>query len=207
MANALRDLCILAVALLAGSCVPEPRSFTTAAALPGAELRVAILPLANYTAQHDAPAHVAPLLVAEVGVKPGVRVADAGAVEAALAREPWLLLDRVPPDLVQRLADSLAVDALLVGSLQAFDWRDTAGERVPQVSISLRLVSASSGSTLWSAVHSRDGDDAEWLFGFGRVRSLEQLAAQTVREMLRTFPAPRPAESRTAVSQSGRNLP
>ena len=49
---------------------------------------------------------------------------------------------------------------------------------------------------LWSAVHSRDGDDSEWFFGFGRVHGLEQLAELTLREMLGKFPAPQAGGAR-----------
>jgi len=41
---------------------------------------------------------------------------------------------------------------------------------------------------LWSAVHHRDGADRESVFGFGRVDGLESLAAETIREMMKTFP-------------------
>ena len=46
-------------------------------------LRVAVLPLANYTPTRDGPDRVAPMLVAELLPKPGVVVAEAGAVQAS----------------------------------------------------------------------------------------------------------------------------
>ena len=192
-------LAVAAAALLAG-CSPAPRSIvvdreyfgaprdSTAA---GTVLRLAVLPLANYTPLRDAPERVAPMIAAELGAKPGVTVADAGAVQEALDQEPWLLLDRVPPDLVGRLGETLGVDALMVGALLTYDYRDAAGVQVPQVSLSLRLVECTQGRVLWSAVHSRDGNDSEWLVGFGRVHGLEQLAIEAIREMLANLPAPR----------------
>jgi hypothetical protein len=204
-----------AVLLLAAlACAPEPRSVipdpafvpagrdSTAGGAP--VLRIAVLPLANYTATRDGSDRVAPMILAELAAKPGVVVADAGAVQEALDREPWLLVDRVPPDLVERLAAGLHVEGLVLGSLLTYDYRDASGDRVPQVSISMRLIQCPGGKVLWSAVHSRDGDDSEWLFGFGRVRSLEQLASITVRELLGKFPAPQANKPRSSGTLGGK---
>jgi len=128
-------------------------------------------------------------------------------VESALAHEPWLLLDRVPPDLIARLSQSLQVDALIVGALQAYGYRDAGGDRVPQVSVSLRLLTSPGARVQWTGVHSRDGDDGEWLFGFGRVHSLDQLALRTVHEVLETFPVPTRHERGAGTSQQGKVVP
>jgi hypothetical protein len=199
----------LAVTLLVlgtiAACVPGPRSHTIEPGLEpmlaaadsaradspaGPSLTFAILPLANYSATRDAADLVAPLLTAELARQPGIRLADQGAVQAALEAEPWLLLDRLPPDLVDRLGAGLHVKGLLVGAVLDYGYRDASGERVPQVSLALRLLECPGGRVVWSGVHSRDGEDGEWLFGFGRVRSLEQLASRTVQELLASFPAP-----------------
>ena len=193
-------IAVAVLGLAGAACAPEPRSVlpdpsfvpagrdSTAGGAP--VLRIAVLPLANYTATRDGSDRVAPMIIAELAAKPGVVVADAGAVQEALDKEPWLLVDRVPPDLVDRLASELRVEALVLGSLLTYEYRDAGGDNVPQVSLSLRLMQCPGGRVLWSAVHSRDGDDSEWFFGFGRVRGLEQLAGLTIREMLGKFPAP-----------------
>jgi hypothetical protein len=125
------------------------------------------MPLANYSPAREGPDRVGPMLAAEIGAKRGIELVDAGRVEAVLEREPWLLLDRIPPDLVDRFGKELGADALLIGSILSYGYREV----------------------LWSAVHSRDGADGEWLFGMGRVLSLEQLATRTLHEMLTTMPA------------------
>jgi hypothetical protein len=155
-------------------------------------MRVAVLPLANYSATRDAADRVLPMLTIELGRQPGLAVVDPGRVEAVVSREPWLLMDRVPPDLVDRFGADIGVDALLVGSVMSYAIRETGGDRIPQLSLSLRLLAVPGGKVLWSSVHSRDGTDGEWLFGIGRVANLEQLAAATVREMMTTFPGEAP---------------
>jgi hypothetical protein len=197
--------------LLLVGCKPAPRSVTTGTLNPGLAdttavaapvFAIAVLPLANFTSQREGPDRMEPVIAAELRAKPGIRVADAGAVQAALDKEPWLLLDRVPPDLVDRLGAGLAVQGLVLGSLLTYEYRNTTGEGVPQVSLALRLIECPGGRVLWSGVHSRDGDDNEWLFGFGRVHGLEQLARETVRELLQEFPVPLPA-ARPAVGAQG----
>lgn len=177
--------CLIVIALATG-CVPKPRSYQ--AARLESTLRVAILPLANYTEARDASEKVAPVLFAEFGQLPGVSLVDPGAVEAALSAEPWLLFDRIPPDLVDRFGETLGADALLVGSVLGYGYRRTGGEQVPYFSVSLRLMKSPGGQALWSVAHSRDGNDGEWLFGLGRVQSLQQLINRSVQEIAKTFP-------------------
>jgi hypothetical protein len=201
----LRALLVLAV--FASGCVPQPSIYLadpqTVPAASGSRLRIAVLPLANYTSAHDGPDRVGPMLAAAIGAKAGAEIADPGAVEAALEKEPWLLLDRVPQDILDRLASELQVDEVVVGSLLAYGYRDEGGDRVPQVSLSLRLLACPGARVLWSAVHSRDGEDGEWLFGFGRVKSLEQLATQTVSEILVAFPVRGRTDDRKTLVQGG----
>lgn len=176
---------IIPVAL--AGCVPEPRAFR-AGPVEGVQ-RIAILPLSNYTPDRDTPDKVGPMLAAGLRQRSGFALVDAGAVEAVLAREPWLLFDRIPPDLLERLGADLGADALLLGAVLGSGYRQSGSEQVPHFSISLRLLQVPGGRVLWSTVHSRDGDDGEWLFGFGRVHNLEQLLELSIEECLRTFPA------------------
>jgi len=198
---------LIVVGLAVGGCVPQPSTYIAdPQAVPGVageRSRIAVLPLANYTSTHDAPDRLAPMLSAAIGAKTGAEMADPGAVEAALEKEPWLLLDRVPQDVLDRVASELQVDEVVVGSLLAYGYRDEGGDQVPQVSLSLRLLACPGARVMWSAVHSRDGEDGEWLFGFGRVRSLEQLATQTVSEILVDFPVPTRTDDRKTLVQGG----
>ena len=117
-----------------------------------------------------------------------------------------MLTDRIPPDIVDSLGTALDADGLLVGSVLAYGYRSEDGAAVPEVSLSLRLLQVPGGRVLWSAVHHRDGDDRETLFGLGRVTGLERLAEQTVRELMATFPDVRPGTANT-MSGTGRGKP
>lgn len=188
-------LAAAALATFLAGCAPAPQGFSSWKR--PASVRIAIFPLANYSTTRDASDRIGPMLAAEVGRLDGIDVIDMGAIDAALANEPWLQLDRIPPDLADRFAKDLDADALLIGSVLGFGNRDSGGEQIPQASISLRLIETPGSRVLWTVVHSRDGEDSEWILGFGRVRSLDQLAASVVHEALATFPAKQSAgESR-----------
>ena len=58
---------------------------------------------------------------------------------------------------------------------------------LPNVSISLRLIECGNGRIVWAATHSERGDDAESVFGFGRISTREQLVAAMVKDMVKTM--------------------
>lgn len=175
-----------ALLLGCGGCVPPPTAHLAAPVPRG--LHVALLPLANYSATSNAPQRIAPMLAVELAAQRNLQIIDAGTVQAVLDEEPWMVLDRLPPDLVDRFGAALGADALLIGSILSFDYRESNGERIPHISLTLRLLETPGGRILWSAVHNRDGADGEWFFGFGRVQNLEQLTMQVVTEMVQSFP-------------------
>lgn len=179
---------LLALVVAGSACGgPSPRAFVGEP--PAAPLRVAVLPLANYTGDRDAPDRIAPVLYVELARRAGYAITEPGRVEEALTREPWLLTDRIPPDLVDKLGEELGVDGLLVGSILAHGYADRGGERVPEVSLSVRILRTPGGDVWWSAHHSRDGRDGESVFGMGKVESLESLTAAVVADLVRTLPA------------------
>ncbi len=181
-----RKTVLAAIILVLAGCAPGPRAYV-AEPLSGS-WRVGILPLANYTPTRDAPDRLAPMLAVALAEHRGIAVVDVGRMEAALSKQPWIMTDRLPPDLVDSLGVEMGANALLVGSVLAYGYRDADGSQVPQVSVSLRLLEVPGGKVLWSAVYSRDGGDKESVFGIGRVSSLERLASETVEGILSTLP-------------------
>ena len=173
-------------------CAPSPRAYVDPEPLRG-PWTIALIPLADYATNRDAPDRLAPIIQEELMKHEHLIAVETGRVEAALAKDPWMLTDRMPPDIVDSLGVSLGADGLLVGSVLAYGYRSEDGDQVPEVSLSLRLLEVPGGKVLWSAVHHRDGDDREFIFGVGRVTGLERLAEETVREIMSTFPEVRPA--------------
>ena len=188
--------------LALASCAPSPQAYV-AEPLQGS-LRIAVLPLANFSEAREAPDRLGPMIGVALSRIGNVEIVEPGRVEEALSKEPWLLIDRLPPDLVDALGAELGANALLQGGVLAYGVRQESAGPVPEVSLSLRLLETPGGRILWSAVHSRGGTDAESVFGFGRVASLEQLAADAVDDIMKTFPAPRAAAPTASPSPAGR---
>jgi hypothetical protein len=143
----------------------------------------------NYTERQDTADRLMPVVIAELLARPGLEVAGPGDVESVVAQEPWLLLDRIPVDVLDRFGEQLDARMLLVGSILAYGYRDAGSERVPEFSAVLRLLETPGGKTLWSVAYSRDGRDRERVFGIGRIESLDRLVEESVREILATFPS------------------
>lgn len=181
-------------ALWTVGCVPAPRTFVARHERPFVRVdsltspfRIAVLPLANYSTDRDAVQRISLALLNECARIPGIEIVDPGAVDTALSKEPWTLLDRLPPDLADRIGAELKADGLLQGALLQYGVREGSDGRTPQVSMALRLTRCPGSRIVWSAVHGRDGADGEWLFGFGRVNAMEQLATAVVREAVKPF--------------------
>lgn len=191
----------LAVLATAG-CAPGPRAYVSEP-LAGA-WRVAVIPLANYTEATEAPDRLGALLNVELAKLGGLTVVEPGRVEAVFAAEPWLLTDRIPPDLVDSFGTKLQADALLVGSVLAYGVRGSGEEAVPQVTVALRLLEVPGGRVLWSAVHSRDGTDRESVFGVGRTIAMERLAGETVREIVGSIPLTKARSRKGLLSPTAR---
>lgn len=192
-------------------CVPQPRTYLSPAERPfvaadstNRPFRVALMPLANYTPDRDAPQRISLALANEFTRIPGLEVVDPGAVEDALAKEPWLLLDRLPPDLADRIGAAVHADGLLQGALLEYGGRDGNEGRTPQISLALRLVRTPGSRVVWSTVHGRDGADGEWLFGLGRVNAMEQLSAAVVHEAVRPFAAAMEQAQQTRIASGER---
>jgi hypothetical protein len=128
---------------------------------------------------------------------------ETGRVEEALSKEPWLMIDRLPPDLVDTLGAEMGANAILQGAVLAYGVREDPEGPLPEVSLSLRLLETPGGRVLWSAVHSRGGSDGESVFGFGRVANLERLAANAIEEIMKTFPAAS-TQARACLAPRGR---
>ena len=89
---------------------------------------------------------------------------------------------------MDRFGSELGADALLIGSVLAFGYRDADVGAVPEFSVTLRLIETPGGKCLWSGTQARSGNDRESVFGIGRIDNLERLATAAVRDLVATFP-------------------
>lgn len=148
---------------------------------------LAVLPLVNFSQYDNASEIVLNALIVELLELKIFKVVDPGIVDAMVLEKRLRLTDRLPLAILQELGEQLGVEYLLVGSINEFSVIQGKNTRLPTVSISLRIVSCDSGQIIWASTHSRRGDDAESLFGIGRIEDIQQLAVVTVEEMINTL--------------------
>lgn len=151
---------------------------------------VAVLPLLNMTRYEGASDVVMDALVVELLDSKVLEVVDPGVVETVVLEKRLRLTDRLPLETIQEIGERLHVEYLLVGSVGEFGIVREGNAGLPNVSISLRLIECSDGRIVWAATHSKRGDDAESVFGIGRISTPEQLATGMVKDMVETMKRP-----------------
>jgi hypothetical protein len=88
---------------------------------------------------------------------------------------------------IQTLAKTLGVEALMMGSVEAYGISRGITVSYPEVSISLRLVEASSGNIIWSVCNTSGGANF-WTRHFGAENiSLSETASKVVGEAIDTL--------------------
>jgi len=148
---------------------------------------LAVLPLVNLSKYDEASDVVMNSLLVQLLDNKVFAIIDPGLVDNAVLEKRIRFTDRLPLQTMQELGTTMNAKYLLLGSVNEFDMISEHTETVPVVSISLRIVRAETGTIFWAATHTRRGDDAESVFGLGRIRTLEQLTAATVQEITSTL--------------------
>ncbi len=192
----------LGAALLLGGCaasVPPPMPVGALANLP----RVAMMPLENLSGRPEATEPVTRIFLGALGETRQCQTIEPGDVEGVftvlrIRDATGLTSDRVP-----EVASRLGARYLLAGTLLEYGSVRSPDGDVPTVGVSLRLIDGKNARVVWSAMRVRSGEDRETMFGWGRVRSVDQLADRIARELLRDFRLPAEGDS-AAVGGGGR---
>ena len=180
-------LLVALVLVATAGCSSHPQFFRADRSKLEDPAALAVMPLLNLSRYDQAEVLVMNTLIIELLDSELFEVLDPGLVETVILEKRLRFTDRLPLDTMTELGERLSVHYLLLGSVNEFDFISDRNDKLPSVSISLRIVECNSGRIIWAATHSRRGDDEETVFGLGRVETLEQLAAVTVKEMTRTL--------------------
>lgn len=178
---------VLALATVLAGCGNAPTYFHGGVDVGDSPPSLAILPPVNLSRYEQASEVVTNAILVDMLKTRQFVVLDPGLVEQAIIARRIRFTDRMPLESLRALGDELNVTYVLMGTVNDFGFVQDRGESVPTVSVTLRIVTCANGRIVWAASHSRRGDDAESVFGLGRISSLEQLAEVTVREMTRTL--------------------
>jgi TolB-like protein len=107
---------------------------------------------------------------------PGIGAAQT-AEEQAAASEP----------LSKKIGEALKVEAIFVGSVEAYSTERVSDRIIPEVSISARLIDAETGIIIWASTHSRRGGAGFPILGWGKVTSLSVLSQQVIQDMVNSL--------------------
>jgi len=180
--------CVTVVLLaLCLACGPAPRTYMSADITGLKGFRVALLPLDNLSGVDGASVKVDEILLVELLHLGLFDVVDPGEVEKVLMEMRIRRTSELSREDIDALSEKLDIRAFLAGSVLEYgtkESRSSGGAQVPTVSVVIRMIETASGRILWAASHSRTGDDAEKVFGVGRVRNQSKLSEALIHDML-----------------------
>lgn len=175
----------LAVGLILFLFACAPRKFLVR---PAPEItrfnRVAVFPLENLSGVPEAGSRVTAIMVSELYNSNLVDVVEQGEVQQFILRSRIRVAGQLDLDTIREASRQLNADAIMFGSVNEYSELITDLGPLPAVSITVRIVDASSGEIVWAVTHSLQGDFKESLFGIGRVNSPVALSEFVVEDVL-----------------------
>ncbi|HQP93252.1 MAG TPA: CsgG/HfaB family protein [Thermoanaerobaculia bacterium] len=157
--------------------------FAAVAADAAGGARLVLMRPADATGAADATALVREAMAAALSAR-GWETAPGPAVEEVLQEARLRSLDSLPASVLERFDSRLGSPLTVLTTIVTW----LPGEN-PIVALSARALDRA-GTTVWSGVAALTGNDTAGLFGFGRLRDVEQLGRRAVRELLADFPPP-----------------
>jgi hypothetical protein len=156
-------------------------------ALAGKELKVAVLPLQNFSEARDAPRMAEAVLQQRLVERPSFTVVGPADLRAAVVRAGLRNTGQLSAEQLRALAKEVGTPLFLRGAVLA--WGPSTEGAWPAIELYLSLLDAESGRTLWSGLHRREGLDYVGWFQRGTVKEATAVASRTVAEMLDAFTA------------------
>ena len=176
------SLIIVGIAIIA--CGPKPEVFYSDKNNAAAFKTIAILPFSNYSGKEDAGKQISNAFLIELLKKPKLHIVEPGQVDQIMRQERIRSSEQIDLKTANLLRDSLAIDYILIGAVNEYDYISSGDKQVPLVGFNVRLLDATTGRIIWAANHSRKGDDHEILFSWGLTTSLTKLAQNSVRDVV-----------------------
>jgi len=148
--------------------------------------KIAVLPFESLTFDEYAGEKIREAVITEL-LSRGVEVIEPGEVTRVLIEQKIKSLSSVRITDLQNAAKTLGVEALMMGSVEAYGISRGISVSYPEVSINLRLIDASSGNIIW-AVCETSGGPSFWTRHFGAEgMSLSDVANSVVKNALDTL--------------------
>jgi TolB-like protein len=159
-------------------------------AKPGTDMSsikgIAVLPFENFTSDENADEKIRRIVITEL-LSRDRDVTEPGEITRILKELKIKSISSIKINEIQTIGKTLGVEAVMMGSVEAYGMSKGISVTYPEVTINLRLIAVSSGAIIWSIRHTAGGADF-WTRHFGSEGlSLSEAAGKVVREALDTF--------------------
>ena len=153
--------------------------------------RVAVTPFWVSSADQSASDQVTDAFVTALMISGKYQVVEPGLFRHLLAE----VADKssashrgLTPQQVQELGTKAEVQAVFEGSILTYEMTRIGQNQYPLISVELRMLDAQTGRLVWSMTLARKGGPGFPFFGFGQTRTLPELAAKVVDELVAGVP-------------------
>ena len=147
---------------------------------------IAVLPFENFTRDEFAGEKIRRIVITELLTR-GVDVTEPGEVTKLLRELNIMSLRSIKTKEIQKVGETLGVDAVMSGSVEAFGISKGINVTYPEVTINLMLLETGSGRIIWS-VRDSTGGASFWTRHFGAEGiPLSEAARKTVKEAIDTM--------------------
>ncbi len=92
------------------------------------------------------------------------------------------------PEMVKELGVLAKVEAIFEGTVLAYEMTRIGQNQYPLISVELRMIDAQTGRLVWSTTVTKKGGPGFPFFGFGETRTLPELAAKVVEDLVSRVP-------------------
>ncbi len=150
--------------------------------------RIAVLPFTNLSENESAAEVLGNAFTVEMLSHGGFVPLDPSYINTVLSKHRIRYSDRMNRSQLTVLAEELKVDGVMIGTVNAYEYRNTDGVEYPLISVHTRILSLPEGEVLWMADASRRGNDREFILGIGLIESLPRLGQELAREIFATLP-------------------
>jgi len=148
--------------------------------------KIAVLPFENFTRDDFAGEKIRRIVITELLTR-GRDVIEPGEVTKLLRELNIMSLRSIKTEEIKKVGETLGVDAVMSGSVEAFGISKGINVSYPEVTINLMLLETVSGNIIWS-VRSTTGGASFWTRHFGAEGiPLSEAARRTVKDAIDTM--------------------
>ena len=151
--------------------------------------KVAVLPLENFTAEKSAGDAIRQMVIHEMLASGFVDVSMPGDVMTAIEKTGIRNghVSNLNAEQIKAVGSALKVQAVVFGSIERFGDTKSGNYTVPELTVTLMMADANSGSILWSVTKTSVGDSFLARHFGARSPTMSEIMVQVVRDAIRTL--------------------